>query len=85
MDIEFISKKKVTVSIPHHVEEDLEDFCESLKGNVVNPTTSQLFIITSEVNDLDDGITERYHLITAKILWIMKLSRPDLETSVSFL
>ena len=48
MDIEFIGGKKVTVSTPHHVDEDLEDFVETLKGNVVNPETSQLFTITSE-------------------------------------
>ena len=54
MDIEFICGKKVTVSTPHHVDEDLEDSGETLKGNMVNPTTSQLFTITSEAKELDD-------------------------------
>ena len=39
MDIEFIGGKKVTVSTTHHVDEALEDFGETLKRNVVNPST----------------------------------------------
>ena len=85
MDIDFIGGKKVTVSTPHHVDEALEDFVETLKGNVVNPETSKLFTITSESKELDDEKKEHYHFITAKILWVMKRSRPYLETAVSFL
>ena len=84
-DIEFIGGKKVAVSTPHHIGEALEDFGETLKGKVVNLATSQLFTITSEPKELDDEKNERYQSITAKILWIMKISRPDLETAVYFL
>ena len=47
MKINFIGRNKVAVSTQHHVEKDLEDFGETLEGNVVNPATSQLFAITS--------------------------------------
>ena len=80
MDREFIVRKKVTVSKPNNFGEALEDFCETMKGNVVNPTTSQIFIITSEAHKKQ----ERYHSIIAKRLWIMKHSCPDLEIAVSF-
>ena len=73
------------MSTPHPVNEAVEYFGETLKGNVVNPATSQLFAITSEAKELGDGKKERYHLITAKILWIMKRSRPYLDTAVYFL
>ena len=85
MDIEFIGGNKVAVSTTHHIDEALEAFVETLKVNVVNPATSQLFTVTSEAKDLDDEKKECYHLITSKILWIMKRSRPDLETAVYFL
>ena len=39
MDINFIGGKKVTLSTPHHVDEALEYFGETLKGNVANPIT----------------------------------------------
>ena len=54
MDIEFIRGNKVAVSMPYHVDEALEIFGETLKGNVVNPTTSKLFTITSEAKGLDE-------------------------------
>ena len=85
MDVNFISGKKISVSTPHHVYEALEYFGGTLKGNVVNPETSQLFTITIESKELGDEIKDRYHLITANILWIMNRSCPDLETSVSFI
>ena len=61
MDIDFIGRKKVVVSTPHHTDEALEDLGETLEGNVVNPTTSQLFTITSELKELDD---EKIFVIT---------------------
>ena len=54
MDTELICGNKFIVSTPNHVHEDLEDFDETLKGNVVNPATLQLFTITSEAKDIDD-------------------------------
>ena len=54
MDIDFIGRNKVAVSTTRHVDEALEDFGETLKGNVVNPATSQLFTITSEAKELGD-------------------------------
>ena len=85
MDIKFIGGNKLTVSTPHQVDEDIEDFGETLKGDVVNPATSQLFTITSEAKELDDEKKEFYYSVTAKILCIMKRSRPELETAVYFL
>ena len=65
MDIEFIEDKKVVLDITHNNNEALEDFWENLKGNVVNPETSQPFTITSEAKDIDDENKESYHLITS--------------------
>ena len=84
-NINFIGRKKVTVSMSHHVDDALKYFGETLRRNVMNPATSQLFAIASESKELDDDEKERYHSISAKILWIMKHSYPDLETALSFL
>ena len=68
VDIKFIGRNKFAVSMSYYVEEDLEGFGETLKGNVMNPSTSQLFTITSEANEIYYEKKERYHSITAKIL-----------------
>ena len=85
VEINIIGRKKVAVSTPHHVDKDLEYFGEALKGNMINPATSQLFTITSETKYLGYEKKESYHWITAKTLWIMKRLWPDLETAVYFL
>ena len=71
MDIEFIGGNKVAVSMTHHIDEVLEDFGETLKGNMMNPKNSQLFTVISETKELDDEKKERCPLITVKILSIM--------------
>ena len=65
MNIESIGGNKVAVSTPHHVDDPLEDFGETLKVNVMSPDTSQLFTITSESKEFYGERKERYHLITA--------------------
>ena len=62
LEMKFIGSKNVAVSIPHHNDEALEDFGETLKGNVVNPATSQIFTITSEAKELGDEKKEALSL-----------------------
>lgn len=85
MDIEFLPDKKVTISTPQHIEEVLEAFGEVIKGDVVNPANSNLFKICGDAKLLTKEKSELFHSIVALLLWIMKRSRPDLETAVSFL
>ena len=72
IDIEFVGGKKVVLNTPHHINEALEDFGVTLKGNVANPVTSQIFITSDESKELDDERKEHYHSATANIMWIMK-------------
>ena len=66
----------------------MEDFGEVLKGDVVNPAKSKLFTIIDEADDIHvpEDRKEIFHSCVAKLLWIEKRLRPDLETAaVSFL
>ena len=75
----------MAIETPQHIDEILEAFPEVLKGNVVNPANSKLFEIVEDAEELDEERKEIYHSIVAKLLWVEKRSRPDLETGVSFL
>ena len=85
MDIEFIGDKTVLIVTPQHIREALEDFGEELDTDAVNPAKSKLFTINHDSEQLDESKADMYHSITAKLLWIGKRARPDLETAVSFL
>ena len=75
----------MAITTPQHISEVLEDFGEVLKGDVVNPAKSKLFTIIDEADDLPESRKEIFHSCVAKLLWIEKRSRPELETAVSFL
>ena len=44
-----------------------------------------LFNIDHESPKLDKAKADTFHPVVSRILWVMKRSRPDLETAVSFL
>ena len=54
MDIDFIGGKKVTLILLHHINEALEAFGKTLKGNIVKPATSKLFTITDETQEIEN-------------------------------
>ena len=62
-----------------------ESFGEIVDGNATTPATYYLFKVDEGVKELDQKKSEIFHSVTAKLLYIMKRARPDIETSVSFL
>ena len=85
MDVEMISKGKIAVSTPQHVEEAIEGLGEEVRGTAVSPAKSKLFSVDHESPKLTGDKKETFHSVTAKVLWILQRSRPDLDTAVSFL
>ena len=83
MDVKMISKGKIAISTPQHIEEAIEGLGEEVNGTAVNPAKSKLFFINNESPKLTDDKKEVFHSITAKVLWISQRLRPDLDTAVS--
>ena len=52
---------------------------------MTSPAQKHLRIVDEQCPALSDEKKKVFHTIVAKILWIMKRARPDLETAVSFL
>ena len=48
MDVEMISKGKIAISTPQHVDEAIEGLGEEVSGTAVNPAKSKLFLINTE-------------------------------------
>ena len=85
MDVEMISKGKIAISTPQHINEAIEGLGENVNGTAVNPAKSKLFLVDHESPKLTGTKKEVFHSITAKVLWISQRSRPDLDTAVSSL
>ena len=80
--------KKVEVSMKDQLRETI-DLYKSKHGQLGNRYTSpaghHLFEVNKDAKVIDEGRRELFHTITAKLLYIMKRSRPDIELVVSFL
>ena len=84
MTFDFGVPGKVKVTMSGYVNEFLE-FCEDICGETSTPAASDLFDVDEKAQLLDKKERERYHSVTAKILYLGKRVRPDVLTAVSFL
>ena len=78
-------KKFFTVDMTDQIEETIQAFGESIDGEVASPAAKYLFNVPENDEEIDDEREERFHTVVAKLLYIMKRARPDLEPSVAFL
>jgi hypothetical protein len=68
-----------------YIEEAIELFGEDVSKNVTSAATKKLFEITAATPALNTVWADVFHSVVAKLLWVMKRSRPDIETAISFL
>ena len=68
MDIEMVSKGKIAVSTPQHVDEAIEGLGDDGKGTAVNPAKSKLFFIEADLPRLTNEKKEQFHSVIAKVL-----------------
>ena len=85
MDIEFIENGTVGTNMKDYLLKAFETFGKDVSENVASFATNNLFVVTEDSKPLDKEHSDRFHLVVAKLLWVMKRGRPDLETLISFL
>ena len=86
MIINHTVKGKVRFSMPQYVEDLLSECPESImKGTSTTPAANHLFQVNENADKL--GVTDAvlYHHLVAKLLYLVKRTRPDLLTAISFL
>ena len=85
MTFDFNEVGKVKMTMQGFVT-DLIEGCKDMPGTAVSPARPNLFDIPNETNPLlTDSMRERFHSITAKLLYLSKRTRPDILTVVAFL
>jgi hypothetical protein len=80
---DFSQDGKVKVTMSHYVEELLK--FSGVTGYAATPASESLYKIDEEAALLDDAARERFHSLTAKLLFMSKRTRPDFLTAVGFL
>ena len=65
--------------------EAIELFGEELEGEVTSPAQNHLLQVNQNAETLEENKKETFHIMTAKLLYLVKLACPDLEAFVCFL
>ena len=88
MDIIFTKEKTVQLTMKWHIKECFEAFNifdeEIIKG-ANTPAKSKLFEIDEHVIPLNETKNEGFHHIVAKLLFVTKKARVNVDLAVSFL
>ena len=89
MKIEFI-EDKVKILMDDYIQECIDDFGEKIHCSAKTPATRDLMEVVSEeeeVNEkyLDQDKVAKFHSIVAKLLYISKRARLDIQVATAFL
>jgi len=85
MTIDYSEKGKVKFTMPDYIDTLLDECPSDFDGTAITPASNYLFNINDKAEMLDDDHSTEYHHLTAKLLYLCKRARPDLQTAVAFL
>ncbi len=85
MTIDFSKKGKVKFIMNDYVENLLSEAPKDVSGHAATPAAHHLFSVNDKAAKISDEDSEVCHYLTAKVLYLSKRARPDLQTAVAFL
>ena len=68
-----------------YVENMLDEVPDDMSGVHVTPAADHLFKVNDDAEPLDNLTSDIFHSITAKLLFLCKRARPDIQTPIAFL
>ena len=69
-----------------YIKKMLDEIPANMDGEACTPAPKHLFEVNQDNQEyLDDETAEIFHHFTAKLLFLCKHARPDIQTAVSFL
>jgi hypothetical protein len=85
MNITLRNNKKVEIKMMKQIEEAINAYGEKIQGEVSSPAARHLMMVNDDAVKLDLKQKEIFHSVTAKLLYLEKCARPDIEPVVTFL
>ena len=80
-----VKDRKLYINMTAQVEELVKFFKEDVSGTVSSPANRNLMNVDDTSPKLDTARQENFHSTTAKLLYIEKRCRPDMELVTAFL
>lgn len=85
MTIDYTEAGKCKIRMSDYIEEMLDDIPKDMIGDASTPAADHLFHVDNNATTLDETAAQLFHHITAKLLFLSKRARPDIQTAVAFL
>jgi hypothetical protein len=85
MTLDYSTDGKVAIRMEDYVDSMLEDVPDDMEGTATTPAGAHLFVVNEKAERLDKANAETFHSVTAKILFLCKRGRPDVQAAVAFL
>ncbi len=92
MEIGFLEKGKLKLGLVQYIsgmieelEEALIPYAENLDRDYPHPAAKWLFTVKPDTEKLNEAKATIFNKFVAKLIWVMKRARPDVEPTVSFL
>lgn len=85
MNFKILDDGAVEINMKDYIQEAIDAFGEPISGTVSSVATKKLFDVNDQVVPLPEKQQDIFHLVVAKLLWVMKRGRPDIELAISFL
>jgi hypothetical protein len=85
MTIDYSTDGKVRFSMIDYIKDILDELPGDMDGENTTPAANFLFDVDDDCENLDAETAEFFHHNTAKLLFLCKRARPDIQTAVAFL
>ena len=85
MTIDFSVQGKVKFTMIDYIENMITELPANMSGTVRSPASSHLFDVNDDAEKLSTELSDFFHHIVAKLLFLCKRARPDIQTAVAFL
>jgi len=85
MVIDYCEKGHVKISMEQYIEETLGELPTDMSGEAPMPAAAHLFQVDPNAEKLDTTALEMFHRNVAKLLFLCKRTKPNLQTAVAFL
>jgi hypothetical protein len=86
MTLDYSEAGKVIINMTQYVKNLLENVPDDMRAGIsVTPAAGHLYEVNKNAEPLDKSMSENFHTLTAKLLFLSKRARPDLQQAIGFL
>jgi hypothetical protein len=84
MKIRYNDNGTASISMKQYIQEALNDFSEDIKNTAATPALRDLFDVDDDKQKLNEKDSDLFHSIVAKLLYISKRGRTDIQLPIAF-